>query len=111
MIRILDPLLHSLLDSTISFRSQTVKVSETRLPILVYQQSFDQLRVQHVLDNLLALARFGGQGFIRIAKSSWLKHTLDPALRERVMSCAFPFAVPGLHPLLSLRRADVSCSL
>ncbi|GAA5913260.1 Dop1p [Sporobolomyces salmoneus] len=85
-IRILDPLLFSLLDSTISFRPRTVKVSETRIPILVYERSFDQNRIQHVLDNLLALARFGGQGFIRIAKSSWLKHTLDPALRERVMS-------------------------
>ncbi|GAA6010233.1 hypothetical protein JCM11491_005403 [Sporobolomyces phaffii] len=84
-IRILDPLLFTLLDPTINFQHQTIKVSETRIPILVCQRSFDQSRVLHALDSLLALARFGGQGFIRIAKSSWLKHTLDPALRERVM--------------------------
>ncbi|GAA5992102.1 hypothetical protein JCM5350_006348 [Sporobolomyces pararoseus] len=113
-IRILDPLLFSLLDSRISFRAQTIKVSDARLPILVYQRSFDQAQVQHVLDNLLALARFGGQGFIRIAKSSWLKHTLDPALRERVMSCGVDNLtyLDGLITiLLRILRADPDDSL
>ncbi|GAA5831398.1 hypothetical protein JCM3766R1_001734 [Sporobolomyces carnicolor] len=108
-IRILDPLLFSLLDPTISFRPQTVKISEIRTPILVYQRSFDQSRVQHVLDSLLALCRFGGQGFIRIAKSSWLKHTLDPALRERVMKSGVDNLtyLDGLITiLLRLLRAD-----
>ncbi|GAA6058598.1 hypothetical protein JCM10212_004009 [Sporobolomyces blumeae] len=84
-IRILDPLLFSLLDPAIVLQPQMIKVSEIRIPCLAYQRSFDQGRILHVLENLLALARFGGQGFIRIAKGSWLKHTLDPALRERVM--------------------------
>lgn len=64
-----------------------IKVDGVRLPILVYKNTFDQARVHHVLDDLLSLARFGGQGFIRIAKGSFLKHTLDPAFRERVRSC------------------------
>ncbi|GAA5902657.1 hypothetical protein JCM8208_007031 [Rhodotorula glutinis] len=85
-IRVLDPLLLSLLDPTIASRAETVKVDGVRVPVLVYGRAFDQARVHHVLDNLLALARFGGQGFVRIAKGSWLKHTLDPALRERVIA-------------------------
>ncbi|GAA5963888.1 hypothetical protein JCM21900_003967 [Sporobolomyces salmonicolor] len=84
-IRILDPLLFTLLDPSIKLQPKLIKVADVRVPTLAYQRTFDQGRVQHVLDNLLALARFGGQGFIRIAKGSFLKHTLDPALRERVM--------------------------
>jgi len=87
-IRVLDPLLLSLLDPTIASRAETVKVDGVRVPVLVYGRAFDQAQVHHVLDNLLALARFGGQGFVRIAKGSWLKHTLDPALRERVIAGA-----------------------
>ncbi|BGP14202.1 hypothetical protein JCM10213v2_002145 [Rhodosporidiobolus nylandii] len=85
-IRILDPLLFALLAPNIDFHSHLVKVGDVRVPVLTYESAFDQTRVHHVLDNLLALARFGGQGFIRIAKGSFLKHSLDPALRERVLA-------------------------
>ncbi|GAA5936298.1 Dop1p [Sporobolomyces koalae] len=113
-IRILDPLLFSLLDPTIVFESSLIKVSDTRIPILRYPRPFDQRLVQHVLDNVLALARFGGQGFIRIAKSSWLKHTLDPALRERVMSSGFDnltYLDGLLTVILRILRADPAPSL
>lgn len=83
-LRILDPLLFTLLDPAIQTKPEMTKVNGLRLPILVYHHTFDQARVHHVLDDLLSLARFGGQGFIRIAKGSFLKHTLDPAFRERV---------------------------
>ncbi|GAA5982369.1 hypothetical protein JCM11641_006959 [Rhodosporidiobolus odoratus] len=85
-IRILDPLLGVLLDPFIALTPSISKIAGIRVPVLSYGAPFDQSRVHHVLDNLLALARFGGQGFIRIAKSSFLKHTLDPALRERVIA-------------------------
>lgn len=82
---ILDPLLFVLLDPAIQLDSRIDKIADVRVPTLVYTHPFDQARVHHVLDNLLSLARFGGQGFIRIAKGSFLKHTFDPALRERVL--------------------------
>ncbi|GAA5872796.1 hypothetical protein JCM8547_005705, partial [Rhodosporidiobolus lusitaniae] len=85
-IRILDPLLFALLGPSISFRSHISRVADVRLPSLEYERAFDQFQVHHILDNLLALSRFGGQGFIRIAKGSFLKHSLDPALRERVLA-------------------------
>lgn len=81
----LDPLLFTLLDPSIKQQSVMLKVSELRVPVLQYSNAFDQARVHHVLDDLLSLARFGGQGFIRIAKSAFLKHSLDPAFRQRVM--------------------------
>jgi len=83
-LRILDPLLFTLLDPQIMPQAEMIKVAGVRLPILVYRHTFDQARVHHVLDDLLSLARFGGQGFIRIAKGSFLKHSLDPAFRDRV---------------------------
>ncbi|KAL8286531.1 hypothetical protein RQP46_004548 [Phenoliferia psychrophenolica] len=83
-LRILDPLLFTLLDPAVKHHPTTLVVAGVHLPSLVYRTTFDQARVHHVLDDLLSLARFGGQGFIRIAKGSFLKHTLDPAFRERV---------------------------
>ncbi|SCZ93044.1 BZ3500_MvSof-1268-A1-R1_Chr6-2g08425 [Microbotryum saponariae] len=83
-LRILDPLLFTLLDPSIEQRSTIIKVADLRVPILEYEATFDQARVHHVLDCLLGLARFGGQGFIRIAKGSFMKHSLDPSFRERV---------------------------
>ncbi|KAK4333987.1 Protein dopey [Rhodotorula toruloides] len=108
-IRILDPLLFVLLDPAIQLASRVDKVADMRVPILVYTQAFDQARVHHVLDNLLSLARFGGQGFIRIAKGSFLKHTFDPALRERVLGADLETHtyLDGLVAvLLRLLRAD-----
>lgn len=83
---VLDPLVFALLDPAIKPQARTVKIDNVRVPVLAYAESFDQAVVLHALDTLLALARFGGQGFIRIAKGSFLKHTLDPALRERVLT-------------------------
>ena len=85
--RILDPLLFTLLDPAVKHYPTTLVVAGVHLPVIVYHSTFDQARVHHVLDDLLSLARFGGQGFIRIAKGSFLKHTLDPAFRERVRAC------------------------
>ena len=85
--RILDPLIFLLLDPAIQQKSLDVEVAGLELPILVYHQTFDQARIHHILDDLLSLTRFGGQGFVRIAKGSFLKHTLDPTLRDRVRAC------------------------
>ncbi|BGP31712.1 hypothetical protein JCM10296v2_003486 [Rhodotorula toruloides] len=108
-IRILDPLLFVLLDPAIQLDSRVDRVADVRVPTLVYTQAFDQARVHHVLDNLLSLARFGGQGFIRIAKGSFLKHTFDAALRERVLGADLETHtyLDGLVAvLLRLLRAD-----
>ena len=85
--RILDPLLFTLLDPAVKHHQTTLVVAGVNLPSLVYRSTFDQARVHHILDDLLSLARVGGPGFIRIAKGSFLKHTLDPAFRERVRAC------------------------
>ncbi|GAA6052531.1 hypothetical protein JCM3770_003812, partial [Rhodotorula araucariae] len=113
-IRVLDPLLFALLDPAISPRATMLKVGGVRVPVVEYARAFDQAKVHHVLDNLLALARFGGQGFVRIAKGSWLKHTLDPALRERVITAdleTHTYLDGMIVLLLRFLRADPADSL
>lgn len=77
----------TLLDPAIKHHAIDVTVAGLELPILVYQNTFDLARIHHILDDLLSLTRFGGQGFVRIAKGSFLKHTLDPSFRDRVRAC------------------------
>jgi hypothetical protein len=61
------------------------KLGDIRMPVFSYGQAIDSDQLHHALDSLLSLARFGGQGFIRVAKASFLKHSFDPALRQRVL--------------------------
>lgn len=89
--RILDPLIFTLIDPTIQHEPETITIASVEMPILVYRQPFDQALVYHIFDDLLSLAKFGGQGFIRVAKGTHLKHSLDPTLRSRVIAGTLVF--------------------
>lgn len=56
--------------------SQTFDIEE-------YAHIFDLAQHHHILENLLSLASFGGQGFTRLAKSTYVKSTAYDDLRER----------------------------
>lgn len=45
-----------------------------------YVRPFDQKAVHYTLESLLAVVRFGGQGFVRIARSSLFNRTAHPGL-------------------------------
>lgn len=108
-LRILDPLLYILLDPAIAPQRETIRLADIDVPLLVYRRKFDQARLEHVLDSLLSLARFGGQGFIRISKGTFLKHSLDAQLRSRARDRGFETLtyLDGIVALLlSLLRAE-----
>ncbi|GAA5972409.1 hypothetical protein JCM8115_004327 [Rhodotorula mucilaginosa] len=84
-LRVLDPLLSVLADPRHLVRMRVEKLGDIRMPVFSYGQAIDSDQLHHALDSLLSLARFGGQGFIRVAKASFLKHSFDPALRQRVL--------------------------
>ncbi|GAA5993677.1 hypothetical protein JCM10908_002290 [Rhodotorula pacifica] len=84
-LRVLDPILFVLADPRYLVNARLERLGEVRVPLFSYAQAIDQDQMQHALDSLLSLARFGGQGFIRVAKASFLKHSFDPALRQRVL--------------------------
>lgn len=77
----LDPLLTDLLDPRIRFDSIKLQVDGLDATGYQYSQPFNDRTVEHSLECILSLAKFGGQGFARIAASCPLKSTLDPALR------------------------------
>lgn len=53
------------------------------LKIERYQHVFDMAQLQHVLDNLISLASFGGQGFTRLAKTTFFDQSPYTELRQR----------------------------
>lgn len=61
---------------SLTFEDQTLEIEE-------YTQVFDLAKHQHALENLLSLASFGGQGFTRLAKSSYIKTSPFDQLRDR----------------------------
>lgn len=81
-LRVLDPLFTTLLDPRIRRRPVTLNIADREIFIQEYVAPFDDAIVEHAFENLLSLARFGGQGFTRIAKGCQLKSTLDPALKD-----------------------------
>lgn len=45
-----------------------------------YVRPFDQKAIHYYLESLLAVMRFGGQGFVRIARTTPFNRTLYPLL-------------------------------
>ncbi|KAF9011155.1 Dopey, N-terminal-domain-containing protein [Cyathus striatus] len=91
-LRILDPILFELLDPTILRTSTTTKVRGRELQGLLYERPFDQHYINYILDLLLHIVRFGGQGFVKTARSSPIKRSHHPGLIQRVDAANLPDA-------------------
>ncbi|KDQ63058.1 hypothetical protein JAAARDRAFT_53285 [Jaapia argillacea MUCL 33604] len=82
-LRILDPLLFDLLDPNIRLTPTVIKVNGRELQSFCYDCPFDQSYVNHVLEILLAVARFGGQGFVKTARGNLISRAQHTGLVER----------------------------
>ncbi|GAA98597.1 hypothetical protein E5Q_05284 [Mixia osmundae IAM 14324] len=86
-IRVLDPLLLRLHDPSIKrVKADVTLGNQTVLSLQKYSEPFDHANLCHLLENLLGLMRFGGQGFSRIAKSTHLKPGASVEMRERLFA-------------------------
>ncbi|KAG2076732.1 hypothetical protein BDR04DRAFT_1132425 [Suillus decipiens] len=83
-IRVLEPVLRDLLDPSIRRVSRISKVSGKEIGGFVYERSFDQRYVAHLLEILLSIVQFGGQGFSKSARSTFLKRSHDHVLLQRL---------------------------
>jgi hypothetical protein len=83
-IRVLDPILYELLNPSILRIPTTFKVREKELPGFLYERPFDQSIVNHLLETLLSVVTFGGQGFAKAARTSSMKRSHHSALAQRV---------------------------
>lgn len=82
--RVLDPILFDLLDSSIRRTLTAVQVQGKELTGFLYDRPFDHRYIYHLLETLLSIVRFGGQGFAKTARSTPIRRTHHSELRERV---------------------------
>lgn len=58
-----------------------------------YERPFDQSYVNYLLETLLSVVRFGGQGFNKTIRSNEIRRSPHPGMLERLDACekASPF--------------------
>ncbi|KAG6874376.1 hypothetical protein C0995_015112 [Termitomyces sp. Mi166 len=83
-LRVLDPIMYDLLDPTMRRIVSTAKVNGREIQIFLYQCPFDQRYTNHLLDLLLFIFRFGGQGFAKTAKATPIRRSHHADLVQRV---------------------------
>ncbi|KAI7962497.1 hypothetical protein MJO28_000591 [Puccinia striiformis f. sp. tritici] len=91
-LRVLDPLFRILLSSEIKRKPFKQQLGDQSTSVYHYIYPFDQAVVHHTLECVLTLARFGGQGFTRIAKTCFMKHSHDPLVRQLLPSAGLKSA-------------------
>jgi hypothetical protein len=83
---VLDPILYELLDPSIHRIPSTAKVRGKELQTFSYERPFDHSYTHHLLEVLLSIIRFGGQGFSKTAKSTLIRRSHHAGLVQRVES-------------------------
>lgn len=88
-------------------RTPTItKVRGKELQCYVYERPFDQRYINHLLEMLLSIIRFGGQGFAKTARTTPIRRSHHAGLIQRVESGEdFPAAFDRL--CLTARSSSV----
>jgi hypothetical protein len=84
--RILDPIFYDLLDPSVRRIAITTTVKGKLISALHYERPFNQRYANYLLDTLLSIIRFGGQGFVKIARSAAVMQSLHISLVQRLGS-------------------------
>lgn len=87
---VLDPILYDLLDSSMKRIPFVTKINGRELQSLSYERPFDQAYVNHLLETLLSVVKFGGQGFGKTARMNSVRRSYSSELVERILSSGFP---------------------
>ncbi|EGO05284.1 hypothetical protein SERLA73DRAFT_82881 [Serpula lacrymans var. lacrymans S7.3] len=101
-IRVLDPIMYDLLDPTIRRSAMVAKVHGREIQSFVYDRSFDQRYVNHLLEILLSIIRFGGQGFAKAARGTTVKRSQHPALLQRLEAASIDLDATYLDALVEI---------
>ncbi|KAG6879371.1 hypothetical protein C0992_003191 [Termitomyces sp. T32_za158] len=83
-LRVLDPILFELLDPSVRRVLSPAKVNGREIQGFLYECPFDQRYMNHLLDLLLSIIRFGGQGFAKTAKATPIRRSHHVGLVQRV---------------------------
>lgn len=82
-LRVLDPLLFDLVDPDIIRASSVTTFNGRDTRGYTYQRSIDERRIQHLLETLLSVVKFGGQGFSRVVRTTLLQNSSSSSLSVR----------------------------
>ncbi|KIM70102.1 hypothetical protein SCLCIDRAFT_1160646 [Scleroderma citrinum Foug A] len=80
--RILEPIFYDLVDPIIRRKPCRTKLRGKEVQGYVYEQAFDQRYIHHLLEVLLAVVQFGGQGLAKAARSTVLNRSYEPLLHR-----------------------------
>jgi hypothetical protein len=83
---VLDPILCDLLDPSMRRISYVTKINGKELQGFSYERSFNQTYVNHLLETLLSVVKFGGQGFGKTARMNSVRRSHSSELVERILS-------------------------
>jgi hypothetical protein len=86
---VLDPILYDLLDPCIKRIPFVTKINGRELQTFSYERSFDQAYVNYLLETLLSVVKFGGQGFGKTARVNSVRRSYSSELVERILSGGF----------------------
>jgi len=99
---VLDPILYDLLDPSVRRIPSATRINGKQLQSFSYERPFDQTYVNYLLETLLSVVKFGGQGFGKTARMSMVRKSHSSELVERILSGEFHrFSLNG-------RTCDVS---
>jgi hypothetical protein len=84
--RILDPILFDLLDPSVRWIPTRNQLRGKELQGFVYERPFDLRYLNHILEVLLSVVRFGGQGFVKAARGNLVRRSPHDGLIKRIES-------------------------
>ncbi|KAJ7665387.1 Dopey, N-terminal-domain-containing protein [Mycena polygramma] len=99
-LRVLDPIIFDLLDPSIRRIPNTAKVRGKELQGFLYERPFDQRYTNHLMEMLLSIIRFGGQGFAKTARITSIKRSHHSGLIQRVEAVGIPDPEPSYLEIL-----------
>ena len=83
---VLDPMLFDLFDPNIRYSPSTTELNGKQLQGFTYERPFDQHYVNYVLETLLSVVKFGGQGFSKVARTTPINRSLYGTLLQRLQT-------------------------
>lgn len=101
MHSLLDPIIYQLLDPSIRRLPTTSRVHTKDLPGFLYENSFDQRCIHHLLQTLLAVVKFGGMGLAKVMHTALIKKSFHVGLLRRVEEGKFCHFACFLRPDLN----------
>lgn len=87
-LRVLDPILFDLYDPTIRISISTTEVNGKQLQGFSYNRPFDQHLINHQLETLLYVIKFGGQGFSKVTRTNALNRSPYGHMLQRLRSAS-----------------------